>query len=1499
MAIPGYLSELSPILRQRAAAATPTPTPTPTPTSDNRISTSGRLAIFLTRSPTTGALLPALTVPTLPTITVNGVVAVTNPTAFYTPTTKWDPFVGVQLQTAVQPGDVVTCSAPAGWATVSTGNVPAIAAGTAMDNCTGSVETEFVPATRTMKMGCNIGSVASYFAKVYSFARDWSRRGSLPWVGTGAVTAADGSLASCTANAACTVAVANCGVPNFVDARFLPSPAGPTIDFTNGSGTGAVAMANVVSGVISSVTMVSGGTGYVASFPIKVYGGGGWNGAGTANVSGGAVASVTMTNGGGGYSDGIWTIQYDDTQPGNAPNTLVGSTVRYISTPVPARSSAGTLIAGVQTGITNAYYFQVAPGASDWDIRLSWQIKPVSGINTSRNAMITGPDNVPNRAAPYAPDRRVVDWLTYSNGRTASSVRLVDSLLGFGGFDNNIVDFADIVPATRPVWDNFPLNTPAAGGNRTFTITGFRPFDPTVSPWFYYAENYPGTSAAPAGSPAPWRIATSAGSMTWTNGPSGWFVGEATTSAPHGLVSGVRPVFGQPSPSSCPQLLPLTNGLGQPTVKADMRSAGPMIYVTGASTFAFVHFPTGATLNVTNSGTMPGQINNIAETQSSARNSIASITRTSGGTGYSQATVIIDAPTLVGGRQATATVTITGGVVNTPVMTDSGTGYDPNITINASIAGNGSGAVLSPKLVYPFIATYTPVAVGSIPYEVPAAMPAAIPGCEPRINLPITATDACVAAIATIVRDGTPAGTKCHWETGNEVWNGGGSFVFGGIFCANLGRQQTTFLSKTAFYTQLTARHHRVVEDVFAATGRQADVVRWFGSFWQNAATTTAIVAEANRYNTTVPPPARPIRIDEICIAPYIQALTDAPWVTAIASLAPTNAGSVQNGTVWPWTLQMWHDYYRHHLLYNSSDNGTGTGGQASSFFVQHQAALAAYTQVAGQASMPVLGTYEGAIESMTVKQIQVTGTTTLQGVISEDLFHHPGMYHTANAFFLSCQNGGLSELVYYALCNNREPTTTGEKLWLLVESPIGQPGRGDGSDGKTINEFALVDGLAHTINNVSPALQAWRDWGAVANGPAGPATFNVTVSTGLGVRPTAVRTVIASRSVTAGLQLHPAATAALVKVLAVSAGMSLHPSVAAAQATIFAVTVSAGMNLRPQAAAAVDTALAVTSGVGLSPSATANFVKAFSLTVGLGVRPSTVASIAPLYSLSVTARLGVSPSAARVFIGSRTLTVGLGLRPTTSRNIVKAISLTVGLGLRPAVASGIAPVYQLTVTAGFGVQATTAEAFEKACAVASGLGVRATASRNIAKAFSLTVGLGLHPTTAKNIVRQISLVTGLQVMSSATVTPATIFAVTVSAGFGLQAAVDSQSLFGGAVSLGRFRLGDVVNISFALLGQVDIPEATISGPTGTETRALSTRDGTLFELHEFLGPTYGTGTYLVTVQLEAVSFDVVAGGDPAGGVLSLYSTKNVQGWRVLAQLRSGALVTGSNPRLS
>ena len=129
---------------------------------------------------------------------------------------------------------------------------------------------------------------------------------------------------------------------------------------------------------------------------------------------------------------------------------------------------------------------------------------------------------------------------------------------------------------------------------------------------------------------------------------------------------------------------------------------------------------------------------------------------------------------------------------------------------------------------------------------------------------------------------------------------------------------------------------------------------------------------------------------------------------------------------------------------------------------------------------------------------------------------------------------------------------------------------------------------------------------------------------------------------------------------------------------------------------------------------------------------------------------------------------------------------------------------------------------------------------------------------------------------------------------------------------LGRFRLGDFVplllNISQA---PKSVPTATASmiSSSGSQEPAdipAITSDATVFATDYRLG-IMSLGAWLIRHQYLDASgalvqganlINVVGGGDSSGRVISLFCFDRPEDRQILAQLESGALVSGRNPHL-
>src|SRR5579884_242204 len=94
---------------------------------------------------------------------------------------------------------------------------------------------------------------------------------------------------------------------------------GTGVVLSGGGGSGAIAYAVTTNGVITSVNVVAGGSGYTSAPTVSFTGGTGATA--TATVSGGAVTAITVTAGGSGYvtTAPAWKLNFS----GNVWDTLI------------------------------------------------------------------------------------------------------------------------------------------------------------------------------------------------------------------------------------------------------------------------------------------------------------------------------------------------------------------------------------------------------------------------------------------------------------------------------------------------------------------------------------------------------------------------------------------------------------------------------------------------------------------------------------------------------------------------------------------------------------------------------------------------------------------------------------------------------------------------------------------------------------------------------------------------------------------------------------------------------------------------------------------------------------------------------------------------------------------------------------------------------------------------------------------------------------------------
>ena len=219
-----------------------------------------------------------------------------------------------------------------------------------------------------------------------------------------------------------------------------------------------------------------------------------------------------------------------------------------------------------------------------------------------------------------------------------------------------------------------------------------------------------GTAYGFTGAGTSGQVLTSAGAgtPTWSTPTTGTVTSVATTGTVNGITltggsitsSGTITLGGTLDLSSPPAIGGTTAAAGTFTTLIGGGGSANYEQITGGATGKAVQFQSlgsdaAVSLAIQPKGT--GAIDLAAGSSGvniSNGGTVTAITRTAGGTGYTVApTITISAPTTAGGVQATATCTVTAGVVDTTfTITNAGSGYVEQPTITFTPVSGGSGA---------------------------------------------------------------------------------------------------------------------------------------------------------------------------------------------------------------------------------------------------------------------------------------------------------------------------------------------------------------------------------------------------------------------------------------------------------------------------------------------------------------------------------------------------------------------------------------------------------------------------------------------------------------------------------------------------------------------------------------------------------------------------------------------------------------------------------------
>lgn len=254
----------------------------------------------------------------------------------------------------------------------------------------------------------------------------------------------------------------------------------PTVTAYGGSGSGATFSATVTNGAVTSVQVISPGTGYQPGEnpQLRFSGGGGEDGAQlTAVLTGGAVTSIIITDGGASYTSPVVSITGGGGSGATATATQVGGVVTsititaggsgYTSTPTVSITDGGggtgaTAVAVLSPGTVTSV--TVAQGGAGYDSTPTLTITGGGGTGATAVATIAGGAitsvSVTNGGSGYTSTPSVV-ITPGSNNSAAATV----TLMPYG------VSGAAIETYQNRVWLPFPFQSGSQNNRSKFLVS--------------------------------------------------------------------------------------------------------------------------------------------------------------------------------------------------------------------------------------------------------------------------------------------------------------------------------------------------------------------------------------------------------------------------------------------------------------------------------------------------------------------------------------------------------------------------------------------------------------------------------------------------------------------------------------------------------------------------------------------------------------------------------------------------------------------------------------------------------------------------------------------------------------------------------------------------------------------------------------------------------------------------------------------------------------------
>jgi hypothetical protein len=555
-----------------APPARPPLPPAPPPPQNQYMGKSGKLAFFFAVSPASGQVAAITAVNQNPAIFVNGVQATAYGPVWASLENRQNlPFVAYSIP-AVQPTDVVTYSAPAGW--FATAKFNATAANNApLSNYTGQLEPgiggvkEFAlqPSDMTMKVSFHTGywpgAANGYPINPH---KNWIYKGGTPWVVSGGtLVMGDGTS----------------------------GPFGQPLSWSR------------------SAFISQGLTGATS------------NQLDSRGLPQGACSGPGPNN--------SWVIIWDETNLAN-PMSFWFASGNPATTGVDVSSYSGNYSSKIVSGSTTTISYPGTssspgikrdPNAPDLAIRLRICASSPIGRWTAQNVWVIAPGNVPTRKFPYAGEDKFVQNMTAPNGRPPFFIRMAIGLTSYG--QGNSVGPEDLRSLNDFTWSGIrSLASATVVAVRYFNTTTANGLGGAAQKYAWPASKKIYTSTYGYGGTDPSGPPNSRQYLPIGDGDDGKFmdlqgtagngyvVMEFRTSGPHGLKTADCPVF----PSSGAPSIPVITTDGK-TKRVSLNNlnfnSGVVSYVTGIDTFVMCFWANGAPAGASSSQVM--RVNSTTE----------------------------------------------------------------------------------------------------------------------------------------------------------------------------------------------------------------------------------------------------------------------------------------------------------------------------------------------------------------------------------------------------------------------------------------------------------------------------------------------------------------------------------------------------------------------------------------------------------------------------------------------------------------------------------------------------------------------------------------------------------------------------------------------------------------------------------------------------------------------------------------------------------------------